>query len=262
MTSAQGSRRGVKPEDTARWVFNRVADVYPARPPYPDALIDELAALIPPGGTVGDVGAGIGNIALPLAERGFDVVAVEPAETMLARLRSTAAERGLSLRTFHAAAESMPLPTGSLETVVIADTLHFLHLELTAKELFRVLARRGTLAVVTVEFGSTPYMQKLAAIVERATERRPRSVAASLAQLSALVRVPLRAVRTLHDETPMDAEALDRVLASMSFVGPAMNAERFAALRAATRALDEAPVWARTITLHAGRKTPRARPPS
>jgi FkbM family methyltransferase len=257
---ASSNRRGVRPEDTSRWVFNRVADVYAARPAYPEALIDALSALAPPGGSVGDIGAGTGNVALPLSQRGFDVIAAEPAEAMLARLRDRATERGLSLRAVHAAGEALPLDAGSLELVVVADALHFLNVELAAKELFRVLVRRGALAVVTVEFGATPYMQQVARIVEAASQRRPRSVAPALARLSALTRVPFRTTRVFHDETEMDTETLERVLRSLSFVGPAMNRERFAAFREQILALDARPLWARTFTLHAGRKALRARP--
>src|SRR4051812_37651714 len=95
-------RRKVPVADPARWVFNRMADVYDARPPYPAALLDAIAELATAvGGAIGDLGAGIGHLALPLASRSFDVVAVEPAGEMLARLRRAAAERGLALSTVH-----------------------------------------------------------------------------------------------------------------------------------------------------------------
>ena len=80
-------RRKVGLDDPTRWVFNRMADVYDARPAYPLGLIDALAELAT-GRLVGDLGAGIGHVALPLAQRGFDVIAIEPAQTMLDRLRA------------------------------------------------------------------------------------------------------------------------------------------------------------------------------
>jgi SAM-dependent methyltransferase len=56
------------------------------RPHYPDALIDDLVA--PGVRTCLDVGAGTGKAAKQLAERGVDVLAVEPDERMAAIARS------------------------------------------------------------------------------------------------------------------------------------------------------------------------------
>lgn len=251
----------MRPEETSRWVFNRVADVYAARPAYPTALIDALSELIPANGRVGDIGAGTGNLALPLAGRGFDVVAVEPAELMLERLHAGARDRGLALRSFHATAEALPLEASSLDLAVVADALHFFNVELAASELYRVLMRRGWLAIVTVDFGTTPYMRAVARVVEEESQRRPRQIGAGVAQLGALARAPLRLVRRFDDETEMDTRTLERMLRSFSFVGPAMNEARFAKFRERILALDERPVWTRTFTLHAGRKALRARAP-
>ena len=85
-----------------------MADVYDARPAYPAALIDALVDVAAPvGRRVVDVGAGIGHLALPLAARGVEVVAIEPALAMLDRLRAAACDRGLTLSAVHAAAETL-----------------------------------------------------------------------------------------------------------------------------------------------------------
>ena len=69
-------RRKVGIDEPARWIFNRMADVYDARPPYPAALIDALAELAgPAGATVADLGAGTGHLTLPLAAQGYDIAA-------------------------------------------------------------------------------------------------------------------------------------------------------------------------------------------
>ena len=135
-------RRKVSLDQPSRWVFNRMAEFYAARPPYPAALVDALAELAGPvGSRVGDLGAGVGHLALPLAARGFDVVAIEAAQAMLDQLRAAAAARGIALRALHAAAEQLPLETACLDLVVVADALHFLDTELTARQIARVLAR-------------------------------------------------------------------------------------------------------------------------
>jgi ubiquinone/menaquinone biosynthesis C-methylase UbiE len=248
-------RRKVGLEDPTRWVFNRMADVYDARPAYPPGLIDALAGLATAHGRrVGDLGAGIGHIALPLAERGFDVTAIEPAQAMLERLRTAASGRRLSIRALHATAESLPVEDASLDVAIVADALHFLDAELVAKEIARVLAPKGALAIVTCEFGNTPFMQSLVEIVEEAVPRRPRNLAQNMVQVSAITGVRFARERKFHDETSVDRATLERILRSISFIGPAMNPARFAAFRARVHALPGRPAWARTFTLRAGRR--------
>ena len=63
-----------------RQTFGTVAEQYDrARPTYPSAVYDDLAALggIPPGGRVLEIGPGTGKATVELARRGYEVVAVE-----------------------------------------------------------------------------------------------------------------------------------------------------------------------------------------
>jgi SAM-dependent methyltransferase len=254
-------RRKVGLDEPSRWVFNRMAEFYPARPAYPAALIDALADLAGPiGSRIGDLGAGVGHLALPLAERGFDVVAIEPAQAMLDQLRAAATARGLALRALHATAEALPLEPASLDLVIIADALHFLDTELTARQIARVLAPGGALALLTCGFAPTPFMRGVVRLLEAAAPRRPRALTQSIVHLSALSGVPLTDESRFHDETPIDHPTLERILRSISFIGPAMNVARFAALRERVHALPEAPSWARTFVLRSGRRRPGRAP--
>jgi SAM-dependent methyltransferase len=230
-----------------------MADVYDARPAYPLGLIEALAALAR-GRRVGDLGAGIGHVALPLAKLGFDVSAIEPAQAMLDRLRAQARDRRLKVRAIHATAEALPLDDASLDLAVVADALHFLDAELIAHEIARVLAPRGALAIVTCELGKTPFMRSLLEIIEGAVPRRPRKLEQNLIQVSAITGIRFAPARRFHDETPVDRATLERILRSISFIGPAMNPARFAAFRARVHALPGRPTWARTFTLHAGHR--------
>jgi SAM-dependent methyltransferase len=246
-------RRKVGLHDPSRWVFNRMADVYDARPAYPPALIDALAGLVPAHGRVGDLGAGIGHVALPLAARGLDVVAVEPAQAMLERIEGETRRRRLSLRAVHATAEALPLDDASLDLVVVADAVHFLDAELAAREIARVLAPKGALAIVTCELGETPFMRSLVEIIEASVPRRLRKVEHTLVQIPAMSGIRFTITHRFHDQTPVDGHTLERILRSISFIGPAMNPERFAVFRTRVHALPGPPVWARTFTLRAGR---------
>lgn len=249
MSAMSLGRRKAKLEDRAAWVFNRMADVYDARPPYPEPLLDALAALAGAHGRVVDIGAGIGHVAIPLAARGCDVTAIEPAEAMLERLRAHAAAAQVALRTHHGTAEALPLADRSATLVTIVDALHFLDAERTGRELARVLAVGGALAVVRCELGTTPFMNALVARMHDAAPRRMRKVDGNMRQLVAVARLLPEASLRFADETEVDASRLERILKSISFIGPAMNDARFDAFRSRVLELPRPFVWAREFAL-------------
>ena len=250
-------RRNVHLDDDAAWVFNRMADVYDARPAYPAELVDAIAELAKPiGPRLLDIGAGIGHLALPLAQRGFDVVAIEPARRMLARLQAEATRLELPLRPVHAAAEALPFEGSAFECATIGDAMHFIDAERVAAQLRRVLAPGGVLVVVTCGYSATPFMHGVQQLVAQSADRRRYDVAQAIRHLAALTEVRLTHTRTFQDETPVDAISLERILKSVSFVGPAMDTARFDRLRAGVQAIPHPPVWARTFALHAGVRKP------
>lgn len=78
--------------------FDRVAALYDeTRPGYPEGLIDAVAALGGPAATarILEVGCGPGNATLPLARRGYEILALEPGAALaaLARRHCAAFER-------------------------------------------------------------------------------------------------------------------------------------------------------------------------
>jgi len=248
-------RRKVDIGDESAWVFNRMADVYDARPPYPSSLIDAIGACMPRNGArVVDLGAGIGHVAVPLATRGYDVVAVEPAIAMLARLRERAEAAGTRIEALHAKAEAVPLADESADLVIIADALHFVDAELTGLEVRRLLKPDGALVVLQCAFADTPFMNALTREMEEAAPRRPRDTRGSLAQLGGLAGVTFEAPQAFVDANELDAAQLERIVQTISFIGPAMNEARFSRFVARIRALPE-PIWGRAFTMSCGRRS-------
>jgi len=231
-----------------------MVEAYAARPPYPRALFDALSSELAPGAAVLDVGAGLGHLTLPLAELGFRLIALEPAQAMLAELQRTATARALGLEFHHACAEALPLQASTVDAVCVADALHFLDAELAGLEIRRVLRPGGLLAILICEFSDSPFMRGVKTLLEQATPRRQRSGKNALAQLSAMARVTWHDRLHFTDETRLDWPEFERILCSISLIGGGMPRNKRDALFAASRALDASPSWGRDFTLMLGRR--------
>ena len=156
-------RQGIDVDDLDRWVFNRLAGDYRARPGYPSAIVDRLVALSGGTGPAVDLGAGTGLLSLPLAARGVSVRAVEPAAAMLDVLREEAG--GLPVTPVLAAAESTGLSGGEAKLVLLADALQWVAPEAAGLEAGRLLAPGGAVAVVEAHLGGSPFTDGLVALL-------------------------------------------------------------------------------------------------
>jgi len=111
-----------------RATFDRVAELYDrARPGYPPALFDDLAALAGagPGCRVLEIGPGTGQLTVPLAERGCAIVAVELGAELAAVARR-------NLRAFPAVEvitgdfERVTFPAEPFDLVIVATAWHWI----------------------------------------------------------------------------------------------------------------------------------------
>jgi SAM-dependent methyltransferase len=118
--------------------FSGAADDYARyRPGYPAALVDWILADagVGPGDPVADVGCGTGIFTRLLAERGLDVVGIDPNEDMLAAARAT----GGGPRYARGEAGATGLADASVALVTVAQAFHWFAVDAALAELRRVL---------------------------------------------------------------------------------------------------------------------------
>jgi SAM-dependent methyltransferase len=158
---------------------DRAEDYARYRPSYPtEAVRTILAGLRMPVRSV-DLGCGTGIASRLLAEAGAEVVGIEPNEAMLEEAR----RHGGGPEYRFGTAEASGLADASADLVVCAQSFHWFELEPTLRELQRILAAKGRLALVwNVRRTDTPFGEAYAKIVrraQRATESGGRIVRAN-----------------------------------------------------------------------------------
>ena len=84
-------------------------------------IVEQLVSLLdlPPESTIADVGAGTGNYSNAIADRGHQVIAIEPSEVMQSQRKPHDRVSWLT-----AAAEQIPLPDNSVDGVLVMLALH------------------------------------------------------------------------------------------------------------------------------------------
>jgi SAM-dependent methyltransferase len=121
--------------------FGGAARSYDAhRPRYPDELIDDLLAL--GAHRVLDVGAGTGIAAQQLAERGADVIAIEPD----ARMAAIAREKGIPTETV--TFERWDPAGRTFDLVVFASSFHWVDPAVAFPKVREILSEGGRLALL------------------------------------------------------------------------------------------------------------------
>jgi SAM-dependent methyltransferase len=135
--------------DVLRETFNSAAQDYDAiRPGYPDALIEDVAALsgIPEGGRALEIGCGTGQATLPFARRGYAILCLDIGADLLAIAQE-------KLRAFpnvqfqHTAFEDWPLAPGIFDLVFSATAFHWIPREIGYAKAAQALKPGGALAV-------------------------------------------------------------------------------------------------------------------
>lgn len=114
--------------------------------------LDRLHTLLPRIESVCDVASGAGHTGLSFAGIASRIVAVDPAPNMLAQVGQLATERGVTVDTMEAFAESIPLVSESFDLVVCRLAAHhFSDLPKAMSEMTRLARPGGYVAIIDLE---------------------------------------------------------------------------------------------------------------
>jgi len=202
--------------------FTAGADAYErARPGYPpDAVAALVAALnLGPGRTLLELGAGTGKLTRLLAPSGARILALEPVEAMRAKL----VEAVPGVEVVGGTAESIDLPAGSVDAIVVAQAFHWFDAIRALSEMHRVLRPGGRVALVwNRRDESVPWVRAMGEAIHRAAAGEPDTTDAAWRE--SLGRCALLGAWTSawfrHAQVLTRAGVLDRV-ASVSYVAAA-----------------------------------------
>jgi MOSC domain-containing protein YiiM/SAM-dependent methyltransferase len=154
--------------------FAAGADAYErGRPQYSNeaiaALVRELG--IGPGKRVLDLAAGTGKLTRQIAPSGAELVAVEPIAEMRAKLEAALPD----VEATEGTAEAIPLPSHSVDAVVVGQAFHWFDGVPAVSEIRRVLKPTGALGLIwQARDPRLPWIERLDEIIDRADDGHPR----------------------------------------------------------------------------------------
>jgi SAM-dependent methyltransferase len=127
----------------------RVDDYVRARPGYPKAIVDDLAAtgMLAAGAVIADIGSGTGISSALFLAAGHEVVGIEPNAAMRAAAEASLA-RYPRFRSLPGSAEATGLPDASVDLVVAAQAFHWFDAARTRAEFRRILVEPGGVALI------------------------------------------------------------------------------------------------------------------
>lgn len=195
------------------------------RPDYPAEVLGWLRNTLHlgPGKTVVDLGAGTGKFTKRLIETGADVIAVEPAAAMRAKLAEID-----GLRVLDGSAEAIPLADASVDAIVCAQAFHWFATKAALAEMARVLTPGGMLGLIwNTHDTSVPWVKALGEITSAYEGDAPRFRSGKWSEaFPAPGFAPLQQEKFTNLQTgPVEVVVVDRML-SISFIASLPEDER------------------------------------
>ncbi len=139
--------------------FARTASDYARhRAGFPAELLDCLAArgIARTGTRVVDLGTGTGSLARLFARRGCVVTGVDIARPLLEQARRLDTEAGVEIEYVEAPAGATGLPDGAFDVVTAGQCWHWFDRPAVAREVKRLLADYGTVAIAHFDWLALP----------------------------------------------------------------------------------------------------------
>lgn len=177
--------------------FNSAAERYDrVRPGYPAHLFGDLVALagLEAGSRILEIGCGTGQATRALAERGYQVIAVELGRE-LAAIAGQKLDVYPNVEVVVAGFEDWPLPPERFDAVVSATAFHWINPEIRVTKAAEALRPGGSLAII--ETRRNPVGEEFLANLQRCHERWDPREEPALRPISA-------------DELPESQEEIDR----------------------------------------------------
>lgn len=201
--------------------FGAVADAYDrARPSYPRDAVAWLAGERP--ADVVELGAGTGLLTEQLVGLGHRVLATDPSEAMLHRLRTRVAAP-----TVAGTAEQIPARTRRADVVVAAQAFHWFDLSRSLPEIARVLRPGGHIALVwNLRDERIPWVRRLGQIIGTPVQRTDPTQALLASNLFGYVDSS-----TFRHWSPLDLAGLRDLVCSRSNIAVMSELERDRVLR-------------------------------
>jgi len=140
--------------------FDVVAECYNLyRSPYPQQVVDTVIALskLHTGSRVLEIGCGTGQLSVPLAQHGIDLVAIELGPNLAALARQNL-KRFPNAQVEVSSFEEWPLPSQKFDAVVCASAFHWLDPDSRFSKSAEAIERGGRLTILHVHHvrGGTP----------------------------------------------------------------------------------------------------------